>query len=111
MNSRTPQRVRLTRSAPDYLRAAVSARARLGIAALAEELALTPERTEQLIWSHERATGDESVYADCLDRGDVILATRSGLQLSQVENWIREGFELGENISCPPALRRVLDSL
>jgi hypothetical protein len=78
---------------------------------LAEELALTPERAEQLIWAHERATDDGSVYAGCLNRGDVILATRSGLRLHRVEDWIRDGFEFGENVACPPALRRVLDSL
>jgi hypothetical protein len=101
----------LTRSTPDYLHAAVTARARLGIAALAVELTLTPERTEELIWAHEMATGDDSLYADCLDRGDVILATRSELPLSQVENWIRDEFDFGWNVACPLALRRVLDSL
>jgi hypothetical protein len=99
-----------TQSSPDYLRAAVAARARLGIAALAAELALTPERTEELIWAHERATGDDGLYADCLNRGDIILATRAELPLSLVENWMRDEFDFGWNVACPPALQRVLDS-
>ena len=102
---------RPTRSTPDYLHAAVTARARLGVAALAAELALTPKRTEELIWAHERATGDDTPYADCLDRGDVILATRSALPLSHVENWIRDEFDFGWNVACPPSLQLVLDSL
>ena len=100
-----------TGTTPDYLHAAVTARARLGIASFAAELELTPERAEELIWSHEIATGDDSLYADCLDRGDVILARLSELPVSQVENWIRDEFDFGWNVACPPALQRVLDSL
>ena len=111
MECRPPKQGRLPRSTTDYLHAATTARARLGIAALAEELALTPERAEQLIWAHERATGDTTPYADCLDRGDVILSNRSELPLSHVENWIRDEFDFGWNVACPPALQRVLDSL
>jgi hypothetical protein len=111
MKRRTPERQRLIRSAPDYLDAAVSARERLGIAALAEELALTPERTKALIQAHGEATGDDTVYAGCLDRGDVILATRAELPLSRVEIWISEGLDSDEIAACPPpALQRVLDS-
>ena len=95
----------------DYLHAAITARARLGVASFAAELALTPERAEELIWSHEIATGDDSLYANCLDRGDVILARLSELPVSQVENWIRDEFDFGWNVACPPALQRVLDSL
>ena len=96
---------------PEYLDTAVSARARFGIAVLAEELALSAERTKALIWAHYEATRDDTPYADCLRRGEAILATLSELPLSQVENWIRDGFEFGENVACPLALRRVLDSL
>jgi hypothetical protein len=101
----------LTRSTPDYLHAAVSARARLGIAALAKELALDPERTQSLIWAHYEATQDDTPYADCLDRGALILATRAELPVSQVQNWISDGFEFGRVATCPPSLRRLLDSL
>ena len=101
----------LTRSTPDYLGAAVTARARLGIAAFAEELGLDPERLKSLIWSHYEATRDDTPYADCLDRGDVILATRAELPLTQVADWIRDGIDFGGNVPCPPALQRVLDSL
>jgi hypothetical protein len=101
----------LTRPTPDYLHAAVSARARLGIAALAKELALDPERAESLIWAHYAATKDDTPYADCLDRGALILATRAKLPLSQVENWIIEGLESGRVVACPPSLQRLLDSL
>src|SRR6266550_9038178 len=96
---------------PEYLDVAMSARARFGIAVLAEELALSAEHTKALIWAHYEATGDDTPYADCLRRGEAILATLSELPLSQVENWIRDESELGENVACPPALRRVLDSL
>jgi len=96
---------------PNYLDAAMSARARCGIAVLAEELGLHTERTKALIWAHYEATGDDTPYADCLRRGEAILATLSELPLSQVENWIRDVSEFGENVACPPALRRVLDSL
>ena len=102
---------RLTRSTPDYLRTAITARARLGIAALAEELALDPERTKALIWAHYEATRDDTPYADCLARGNAILATLAELPLIQVERWIEDGFDCGEGVLCPPALRRVLDSL
>ena len=105
MKQRTP------RSMPDYLDAAVSARARFGIAVLAEELALNAEHTKALIWAHYEATRDDTPYADCLRRGEAILATLSELPLSRVEDWIRDGFEFGGNVDCPPALRRVLDSL
>jgi hypothetical protein len=101
----------LTRSTADYLHAAVSARARLGIAALAKELALDPERTKSLIWAHFEATQDDTPYADCLDRGALILATRAELPLTEVENWITDGFEFGRVMACPPSLRRLLDSL
>jgi hypothetical protein len=106
MNPRPP-----TRSTPDYLHAAVTARARLGIAALAKELALDPERTQALIWAHYEATQDDTPYADCLDRGELILATRAELPLSEVENWIKDGFEFGSIVACPPSLRRLLDLL
>jgi hypothetical protein len=99
------------RSTPDYLHAAVSARARLGIAALAKELALDPERTKSLIWAHYEATQDDTPYADCLGRGALILATRAELPLSQVESWISDGLEFGKIAPCPPSLRRLLDSL
>jgi hypothetical protein len=99
------------RSTPDYLHAAVSARARLGIAALAKELAVDPERAESLIWAHYAATKDETPYADCLERGALILATRAELPLSQVENWIADGLESGRVVACPPSLQRLLDSL
>ena len=102
---------RTPRSIPNYLDAAMSARARFGIAVLAEELGLHTERTKALIWAHYEATGDDTPYADCLRRGEAILATLSELPLSQVENWIRDVSEFGENVACPPALRRVLDSL
>jgi hypothetical protein len=100
-----------TRSTSEYLRAAVSARARLGIAALAEELALVPERLKSLIWAHYEATRDDTPYMDCLERGNVILATRAELPLSHIENWINDGCDFGGNVACPPALQRVLDSL
>jgi len=96
---------------PDYLDAAVSARARFGIAVLAEELGLNAEHTKALIWAHYEATRDDTPYADCLRRGEVILATLSELPLSRVENWIRDGFEFGGHVACPPELQRVLDSL
>jgi hypothetical protein len=100
-----------TRSTSEYLRAAVSARARLGIASLAEELALTPERLKSLIWTHYQATRDDTPYGDCLERGNVILATRAELPLGQVENWIDDGCDFGAKVACPQALQRVLDSL
>jgi hypothetical protein len=99
----------LTRSTSDYWRVAVTARARLGIAALAEELALDPERLKSLIWAHYQATGDDTPYADCLDRGEIILATRAELSVSRIANWIDGGSERGE--ACLPALQRVLDLL
>ena len=102
---------RTPRPTPDYLDAAMSARARFGIAILAEELALDAEHAKALVWAHYQATGDDTPYADCLRRGEAILATLSELPLSQIENWIRDGSELGANVVCPPALRRVLDSL
>jgi len=108
MKRRTP------RSTPDYhyVDAACMARERLGIAAFAEELGLTPCRTEALIQAHDTATGDDSVYARCLDRGDVILAARSKLPLRRVENWISDGLESAEIAICPPpSLRLVLDAL
>jgi hypothetical protein len=99
------------RSTSDYLRAAVSARARLGIASLAEELALTPERLKSLIWAHYEVTRDETPYVDCLDRGTVILATRADLPVNHVDTWINDGCDFGGNVACPPALQCVLDAL
>jgi hypothetical protein len=105
MKARTP------RSTTDYLDAAVSARARFGIGVLADELGLTTEHAKALIWAHYEATGDDTPYADCLRRGEVVLATLSELSLNRVESWIRDGFEFGAHVGCPMELRRVLDSL
>ena len=77
---------------------------------MAKALALTPERTKALIWAHYEATQDDTPYADCLDRGNAILATRAELPLGRVENWISDGFDFGASVPCPPSLKRVLDS-
>jgi hypothetical protein len=111
MRRRTPKGSRLRLPAcptPDYVYAACVAREKLGIAALAEELGLTPEHIEALI----QAIGNKDVYEACLDRGDVILATRAELPVSRVEAWISDGCKRAKIAACPPAeLRRVLDAL
>jgi hypothetical protein len=92
-----------------YVHAACQARERLGLKALAAELGLTVKATETLIWAHFDAMKDDTPYADCLDRGDVILAERAGLPVSDVENWIAGAFE-SEFDPCPAALACVLRS-
>jgi hypothetical protein len=92
-----------------YLYAACQARERLGLEALAADLGLTLESAEALIWAHFNATKDDTPYADCLDRGDAILAARAGLPVSDVENWIAAAFE-SEVDPCPAALACVLRS-
>jgi hypothetical protein len=114
MRHRTPKGLRLRLPAPptpDYVYVACEAREQLGIAALAEELGLTAERTKALIWADQTAGSGDAVYASYLDRGDVILATRAGLPVNQVEDWTHAGFDFVEYAPCPAALRRVLDAL
>jgi|SRR5882724_7425121 len=86
------------------------ARTRLGVAAFADQLALTTERTKALITAHFAAVHDDTPYADCLKRGNVILAGLSHLPVSRIERWIKDELDYGESV-CPPELRRVLDSL
>jgi hypothetical protein len=98
-----------TNSTPDYLYAACEARERLGLEALAADLGLTIADTQALIWAHYNSLKDDTPYADCLDRGDAILAERAGLPVRDVEKWISDAVESDED-PCPLALVRLLRS-
>jgi hypothetical protein len=88
--------------------AATNAREELGFAALAVDLRSTPDEARALVMQDWQQTGDDLMYAQCLDRGDAIIAARAGLPVAVVEYWIHSRFECANRMPPPPALVRVL---